>query len=65
MLTEVVNNYFQSAAIPLCVSAELKAANNLLLRFGKDLKDHQVQPQPDHITLTSNNSLLNHVPFAE
>ena len=35
--------------------------NHRIAQVGKDLKDHRVQPQPDHSTLT-NNPLLNHVP---
>jgi len=50
----------------MTIVAVLSAENNQIwnhriTQVGKDLKDHQVQPQPNHTTLT-NNPTLNHVP---
>ena len=38
------------------------SSTHRITQVGKNLKDHQVQPQPNHTTLTLNTPLLNHVP---
>lgn len=34
------------------LASPLESYNHRIAQFGKDLKDHQVQPQPNHTTLT-------------